>query len=349
MVSPGITRPDSQRESPGPTERRTPSDAAAIMLLLGEEDASAVLKQMTPSEIRVLSEKVSALKTLQSRDLIRLLDDFIQAASHAGVLAGNYQAQLKKTLQRALGREQARCLLRPLYDEQQQNALEGLQYARPDVLAGMLRSESLQFQAAVLACLPAEQGAQVMGLLPGETHQALLVRIAGLESLSRACLQSIAALLQQYLDETGMDRELPLRGVQQVADIMNLLSRESGREILSGIRGVDETLAETIERRMLLFEHLLHLSREDLQKLLGDVDQRTLAQALKGVDEHLKEAIVSGLPKRAVQYLEDEMQGLGRIRQGVVDNARREILKRAESLINDGEITLSFTDEEMVE
>ena len=100
---------------------------------------------------------------------------------------------------------------------------------------------------------------------------------------------------------------------------------------------------------MLLFEHLLHLSREDLQKLLGDVDQRTLAQALKGADENLKEAIYSGLPKRAVQYLEDEMQGLGRIRQGVVDNARREILKRAESLINDGEITLSFTDEKMVE
>ena len=50
----------------------------------------------------MLSEKVSALKTLQSRDLIRLLDDFVQAVSHAGVLTGNYQTQLKKTLQRAL-------------------------------------------------------------------------------------------------------------------------------------------------------------------------------------------------------------------------------------------------------
>ncbi len=57
------------------------------------------------------------------------------------------------------------------------------------------------------------------------------------------------------------------------------------------IRDQDEDMATQIQDLMFVFENLIEVDDQGIQKLLRDVPQDVLQRALKGADEGLKEKI----------------------------------------------------------
>lgn len=72
---------------------------------------------------------------------------------------------------------------------------------------------------------------------------------------------------------------------------MNYLDNNIESVLMEGMREKDEDLATQIQDLMFVFENLVEVDDQGIQKLLRDVPQDVLQKALKGADDTLREKI----------------------------------------------------------
>ncbi|USE38258.1 flagellar motor switch protein FliG [Endozoicomonas sp. SCSIO W0465] len=322
-------------------------EAAIFLLLLGEQAAANVIKHFTAGEIRVISQYSEKMQVKDRDQLVMILSQFELSFANVSLLLGDYQVQMRQVLQKALGKEQARCLVNPPGSHRE--PLTGLQLMKPELLATMIRDEPEQFQAAVLACLQSDQASDVINLLPPERVQGILERIAQLGSLSQASLQAIVTFLQSFLDEQAIDHFLPVNGEQHVANILNLSDTELRDQTLLNLKQSDSAMAGRIEEKMLVFTQVINLSVDNVAKLLASVESSDLTMALKGEAENVRQHIYQAMSKRAANYLREEMEALGAVPQSKVKEARQKIVKVMDDLLKSGEIDMPRGNEVMLE
>ncbi len=322
-------------------------EAAVFLLLLGEQAAADVIRYFNPTEIRTISQFSENIGVKNRDQLIVMLNQFERAYANVSLLLGDFQRQMRQTLQRALGNEQARCLVNP--PDSQREPLTGLQLMKPALLAAMIRDEPEQFQAAVLACLQADQASEVINLLPAERMQGLLERVAGMGRLPQASLAAIVTFLQSFLDEQIIENFLPINGEQQVANILNLFDNQSRDGFLDTLRQADRAMAGRIEEQMLVFAQVVNLSMEDMGKLLGAVDSAELCMALKGESEDVRQHVFRSMSKRAATYLREEIETLGAVPQSKVKEARQNVVAEMDRMLKEGDIVMPRSNEVMLE
>lgn len=325
----------------------TTEEAAVFLLLLGEHAAARVIKHFTPGEIRSISQHSEELPVKNREQLIVMLNQFELAYAHVSLLLGDYQTRMRHTLQKALGKEQARCLVNPPGSHRE--PLTGLQLMNPELLATMIRDEPEQFQSAVLACLQPDQASDVIHLLPKERMQSLLEKIAHLGSLPETSMQAIATFLQSFLDEQVAENFLPVNGEQQVANMLNLFDTESRDQFLHTLKETDSAMTTRIQEQMLVFAQVVQLSPEDVMKLIANVDPTDLSMALKGESEDVRQHIYQAMSKRAANYLREEMDALGGVPQSKVKAARQNVVQVMDTMLKSGEIDMPRANEVMLE
>ena len=65
---------------------------------------------------------------------------------------------------------------------------------------------------------------------------------------------------------------------------------------------------------MFTFEDLLTVPEAGIRELLGQMDKKTLATALRGASEELKNYIFKSMSSRAVEMLKEDMEVLGPVK-----------------------------------
>jgi len=111
--------------------------------------------------------------------------------------------------------------------------------------------------------------------------------------------------------------------------------------LIDQIRDQDEDMATQIQDLMFVFENLIEVDDQGVQKLLRDVPQDVLQKALKGADEGLREKIFKNMSKRAAEMMRDDIEAMPPVRVADVESAQKEILAVARKLADSGEIMLS--------
>ena len=95
---------------------------------------------------------------------------------------------------------------------------------------------------------------------------------------------------------------------------MNRLDVATGKSILEEIEGQDPKLALSIRNLMFTFEDFLTVPEAGVRELLGQMDKKTLATALRGASEELKNYIFKSMSSRAVEMLKEDMEVLGPVK-----------------------------------
>jgi flagellar motor switch protein FliG len=97
----------------------------------------------------------------------------------------------------------------------------------------------------------------------------------------------------------------------------------------------------------LKFDIFLTLDDRAIQRVLREVGfhDQTLAIALKGTDEKIREKIYTNLSERAAQMLMEDMIYIGPVRLIDVEESRERILNIIRRLEKNGEIIISYTKE----
>jgi flagellar motor switch protein FliG len=147
-------------------------------------------------------------------------------------------------------------------------------------------------------------------------------------------------VLHKKLAVFGEQSRRAYGGVSAVAELLNRVDRKCTEEILSAIEQEDPKLSLAIRDLMFTFEDLSTIPEASIRELLSQVDKKTLATALKGASEDLKDHFYKCMSSRAVEMLKEDIDALGPTRSRLVHQAQQEIVILARKLEADGKIML---------
>jgi flagellar motor switch protein FliG len=317
--------------------------AAILMVLLGEDAASEIYRHLPQSEVEEITQEIAVLDRFESITALGVLEEF-----HGLVLAGDYMSQggtdyANKLLVKAFGKEGAEELLRQVSRAQEVRGtkLDTLRKADPQQLAKFIEAEHPQTIALVLAHLDAKQASTVLMRLPVELRAEPIKRLAQLRQFSPEMAQRVAVVLHKRLEALGEQSRRSFQGLRGVADLMNCLDVAVGKTILESIEGEDPKLALSIRNLMFTFEDLRIVPEAGIREILGQMDKKTLATALRGASEELKSYIFKSMSSRAVEMLKEDMEVLGPVKSKDVNKAQLEAVAVARKLEAEGKFSLA--------
>ena len=130
-------------------------------------------------------------------------------------------------------------------------------------------------------------------------------------------------------------------GIDSVVSILNSVDRGTERHILEALEETDAELAEEIRKRMFVFEDIVKLSNQAVQRVLKEIDNRDLAVALKGSSEEVAEVIFRNISSRLQEMIKEDIQYMGPVRVRDVEEAQQKIVNVIRQLDDAGEIVIS--------
>jgi len=203
-----------------------------------------------------------------------------------------------------------------------------------------IEGEHPQTVALVLAHLGARTATSLLVLLPEKMRAETIRRLAVMQQFSTEMVKRISVVLHKKLAALGEQSRRAYGGVSAVADMLNRVDPKCCEEILMAIEQEDPKLSLAIRDLMFTFEDLSTIPEASIREVLSQVDKKTLATALKGASEDLKNHFYKSMSSRAVEMLKEDIEVLGPMRSRQVHQAQQEIVNLARKLEADGKIAL---------
>ena len=323
-------------------ERLTGTQKSAIlMMLIGEEEAAEILKNLSPREVQHLGTAMYSVQGLGQDVVNDVLDEFlaiIKEQTSLGLGAGNY---IRNVLNKALGEDKAQSVLSRITPSSSDRPIEILDWMDARSIAELIVDEHPQIISLIISYLDAGLGADVLGLLPQEIQADIIARIATLETVQPDALRELEDVMQRKFKANTTLRASQVGGVKAAAKIMNFTKQNMEAKIMEAIAEEDRNLMQEIQESMFVFDNLLMSDDKSLQTLLRSVETEDLVLALKGADEPLRDKLFSCMSSRAAANLSDEMEALGPVRLTEVQDAQKRIINLARTMSDEGTIVLA--------
>jgi flagellar motor switch protein FliG len=317
-------------------------------VLLGDDVASEVFRRLDIQEVQRLTSEISQLSSISSDMAAHVLQEYQRLSLTQDYLVQGGQEYATQLLVKAFGKEGANSLLAQVMQAQEANAtsFDALRKADPEQLAKFVEGEHPQTVALLLAHLGARTSTSVLVLLPEKLRAEAVRRLAVMQQFSTEMVKRISAVLHKKLASVGEQSRRAYGGVSAVAEMLNNVDRKYSDQILSSIEQQDPKLSLAIRDLMFAFEDLSTVPEAAIREVLGQADKKTLATALKGASEDLKNHFYKSMSSRAVEMLKEDIEALGPVRSSQVRQAQQEIVNLARKLETDGKITLKSSGED---
>jgi flagellar motor switch protein FliG len=216
-------------------------------------------------------------------------------------------------------------------------------------LASLLIEEHPQIAAVFLAHLDRAKAGSVLSHFPEELRSDIVYRVATLERTPPDVVQRVLDVMRRKVKKQGLtsSRSEPKAWVQAAAQILNNLGG-GDKGILDGIGEMNEEIANAIRDEMFTFNDISRLDKRAMQKILGQIDTRILATALKAAPEDVEAVIFSNLSKRAGEMVSEERDTIGPVPLSEVLEAQQGILVVIRDMMDKGEIKAAGIGDELV-
>jgi flagellar motor switch protein FliG len=322
--------------------------AAILLVLLGEEVASLIFRNLSESELQRVTQEISDIGVIDPSEATAILNEYYNLAITQEYIAQGGTEYAERLLIKTLGPEGARAMLDAVSRAQELSAskLDSLQKADPQQLAKFLQGEHPQTIALIMAHLDPRQASALLMKLTEETRAAAVKRLAELRQFSPEMAQKVSVVLHRRLQALGEQSRRAYAGFKGVADLLNRMDPAAGKVILELIERDDSKLAMSIRNLMFTFDDLLGVPDIGIRELLAQLDKKTLAQALKGASTQLRDHLFKSMSSRAADMLKEDMESLGPVRGKDVTKAQQECVAVARKLEAQGKIQLKQENED---
>jgi len=322
--------------------------AAILLVLLGEDAASAIYRNLPQQELHEVSQEIANVGLIHPATARQVLEEYHGMALTQEYLAQGGREYASRLLVKAFGEEGAKSMLEAVSRAQELSTskLDSLQKSDPQQLAKFLESEHPQTIALILAHLESKQASALLMKLPEQTRAEAVKRMAQLRQFSPEMAQKVSVVLHKRMQSLGEQSRRAYAGFQGVAELLNRMDPAAGKMILEAIEREDPALAMSIRNLMFTFDDLLGVSDAGIRELLAQIDKKTLAMALKVVPDELRDHIFKTMSSRAVQMLKEDMDVLGPVRARDVTRAQQEVVALARKLESEGKLVLKAEGED---
>jgi flagellar motor switch protein FliG len=345
MGPPGLTGDDVPEDYKAMTGMRK---AAILMVVLGDEAASTIYKNLKQDELRDITQEITNLDFISSELAASVLQEYHRLSLTQEYLMQGGPAYASQLLMKTFGETGAKALLEQVMKAQEgaAHSMITLQKADPHQLAKFIQSEHPQTIALVLAHMSGKAASAVLALLPEKLRGQAVVRMAQMQQFSPEMVEKISLILSRKMMSLGEQNRRGFGGIKAVADLLNTVETTMSAEILTAVEEESPQLAVSIRNFMFTFQDFLEVPENSMRELLGQLEKKSLALALKGASEQLKVHFFKCMSSRAAEMLKEDMESLGPARSRDVSGAQQETIALARKLEASGKMVLKSESEE---
>jgi len=316
-------------------------EKSAIMLLtLGPDDASEVLKHLSPKEVQKLGHAMAAMKQVPRERVEAVLAEF-HAYMEDNASVSVDQDHIKAMLTKALGDDKAANLISRILQGGDTAGIESLKWMDAPTASDLIKNEHPQIIATILVHLEFDQAGEILKHFSERLRNDVLLRIATLDGVQPVALRELNEALTRLMAGASSNiKKASMGGIRHAAEILNYVGQQAETGIMDNVREYDPDLAQKILDEMFVFENLMDVDDRGIQLLLREIQSDSLILALKGAPPELREKIFKNMSQRAAEMLREDLESKGPVRLSEVEAEQKEILKIARRLAEEGQIQL---------
>jgi len=325
--------------------------AAVLMMLVGEDEAAAILQKLDPEEVRELGRAMYSIADVSENEVDAVLDNFVGCARARTSIAFQPKPLVENMMNRALGPERADTVLSRIVPPEAQCEIDMLDWLDASDIAKIVEKEHLQIGAVIIAnCDPVVAG-QVLEMLPEAMQPDILHRVARLGPVTPQAVETLNAVLQRRRGGgggSGGGNGLAMGGSREAAKILSSARKSTEQRVMPKLFKIDRDVAKQIEEALFIFENLLEMDDKNLGTLIRNVDGEVLIRSLKGADEAARERFLGCMSSRAAAGIRDEMEGRGPMKLSEVLEAQKAMIAVARNLAKEGTIMMGGGEDDYV-
>jgi flagellar motor switch protein FliG len=314
--------------------------AAILLSALGPTTTKLIFKHMKDNDVKRMINTMSALSKSPIWMVKKVLEEFYSAINEDSELLFS-ENKGRDFILGTLGEDRAKQLLGQIVDVGNSNTLESLELVDTRTLANFLINEHPQTIALICAHLPVEKKVDVLRKLPEGLQAEVVLRVANLDFVSPELIAQLDDVLKTELSTLGSIDTQQLGGIEPIADMLNLMDKNSEKNIMARVEEKDPELAEEIRKLMFVFEDVIFVDDRGIQELLKIVDNQKLVIALKTAPDDVKTKLFKNMSNRAATLLREDLEATGPTKVSDVEKAQQEIVQQLKDLEAKGKAIIS--------
>jgi len=323
--------------------------ASTLLMLMGEETASSILKHLNESEIEEITKQISAAEAITPQETEKSAEELYRLIFANPQVPESGSDYAKRVVMRALEPGPAKRIIDRLSSSQLgSNAFQAVDRMNPKQLSQYLQNEHPQTIAVIMAHITPTSAAALLKCLPEEIQADVAVRMAHLQPVSPEVVRGIFSVIEEKLKPTASTTPVAAAhgGARAVAELFNRLGRKASRDVLERIGSATPEVADSIKQLMFIFEDIAMLEDSAIREILQRVDKKTISQALKGATDELQQRFFKNMSQRAVEMMNEEMEVMGPVKAKDIQAAQQKVVETVRKLEEEGVVKLGDGDDD---
>ncbi len=321
-----------------------PQRAAILVMYLERDVAREVLRHMSDDDLQQVGAAMSEVDAVPPHVIEDVVGQFVRDMYDACLVPRTGPEFALDVLPELVDAHRRPRLVSALRRKLSKRLETELARHPARTVAAVLLDEHPQTQAVALLLMGQDLAAKVLARFPEDAKADVAMRMARMERIPAELADEVEESLLAALSDDGAGG-ITIEGVDRTAKILGRLTGEDQQVVLDGIAADAFDLAETLRRRMVVFEDLVRLDDRSMQSLLKGVERDKLVVALRGSSEDLLALVMRNMSSRAAQDLAEEIEVMGPKPKAVVEAAREEVVQTMLQLREEGALVFSFGDD----
>ncbi len=315
--------------------------AAAVVVSLGADKASKIYKHLSESDIEKLTIEVAKLGHVSPEQMEAVLDEFYKTCLTQKVVTDGGMEYARAVLEKAFGESTAQTLLDKLAKSMKTRPFEFIRKSDVKNLFSFLQHERPQTIALILSYADPDQASFVISELPKEKQIKVVEAIAKMESASPEAIKIVEASLKKRFESVLTTADFTtIGGIDYIAEVMNNMDRANEKFIFDELGKENEELAETIRKKMFVFEDIVSMDNRSIQRFIRECDVKDIVYALKGSDQNIKDLVFANVSSRMAESIQSDLEVTVNVRLRDVEEAQQRIVAVIRRLEEAGELII---------
>lgn len=313
----GLTRPLNRRQK-----------AAVVVRLLLAEGADLPLSELPDSLQTELARQMSQMRYIDRTTLRAVIEEFATELDQIGLSFPSGIEDVLALLGEAISPDIAEKLRRQAGLIWTEDPWETIGVMPAERLLPLVKDESPETAAIILAKLPVEKAAELMGQLPGHRARRLMLAVNETAQVAPSTVRQVGLSLAAIL-KAEPPRAFLEEAEVRVGAILDVTEARTRSDVLSGLDEDDKEFADKVRRAIFTFNDIPdRVDVRELPALLRLVDRDAILQVIAGRDETSERTvsfILNAVSQRMANALLTDAEDLGKIDPKIVEVARRTV------------------------
>lgn len=315
--------------------------SALLLMSIGADQASEILKHLTPFEIQELITHMVNIKQFSTEIVNAVLLECYNIAIKNNIFNhNNNDNYLANMLTKALGEKKGNSLLQKALEIRNiKMCITALNSMKPQNVAVLLEKEHPQMIAMILACLDKNQAGQILSFLSNQQRAEIISRIIEFNGIEESCLFDLNKVINNLINS----KKLILSdkgGIKTAVNILNTMKMKDENNIIKKISMLDKNIADKIVEEIFSFEKIVNLDNQYIQYVIQHIEKEKLYIALQDTSLIIRKKFFKNMLQSDAHQLMKSLEKKSYISKEAIKNEQKLILMMIKSISGKQNISL---------